>query len=137
MAFATRTLIDTGSTDTGSGKIVILIDLSNHDGAGLFLDAHSLTAFANGAKVNIRKMRWGMVSGDISEDASGSVKIEFVGASSNTTAINLAGSGYYDGPMIYGNATNTTATSADISGNGIHVTGFLMMELSKASGWTG
>ena len=49
MAFATRTLIDTGKASTGSGKVVILLDLSNHDGDGTALDADGLNGFANGA----------------------------------------------------------------------------------------
>ena len=58
MAFATRTLIDTGSASTGSGKVVILLDLSDHDGSSTALDADGLNGFANGAKLNIRRIRW-------------------------------------------------------------------------------
>ena len=137
MAFATRTLIDTGKTTGGAGKVVILLDLSDHDGNGTALDADGLNGFANGAKLNIRKIRWSLISGDISEDGSGSVLIEFKGASSDTSAIRLAGSGYYDTPAINNNATNTTVTSADIECVGVHATGFIMIEFSKDSGWTG
>ena len=137
MAFATRTLIDTGSASTGSGKVVILLDLSDHDGSSTALDADGLNGFANGAKLNIRRIRWGLVSGDISEDGSGTALIEFKGASADTSAIRLAGSGYYDTPAINNNATNTTATSADIECVGVHATGFIMIEFSKDSGWTG
>ena len=63
--------------------------------------------------------------------------IEFKGASSDTSAISLAGSGYYDTPAINNNATNTTVTSADIECVGVHATGFIMIEFSKDSGWTG
>ena len=70
MAFATRTLIDTGKADGGAGKIVILLDLSDHDGSATALDADGLNGFANGAKLNIRRMRWALVSGDVSEDGS-------------------------------------------------------------------
>ena len=136
MAFATRTLIDTGKASTGSGKVVILLDLSNHDGNGTALDADGLNGFANGAKLNIRRMRWALVSGDVSEDGSGSALIEFKGASSDTSAIRLAGSGYYDTPAIAGNATNTGATSADIECVGVPATGFIMIEFSKDAGWT-
>lgn len=137
MAFATRTLIDTGKTTGGAGKVVILLDLSDHDGNGTALDADGLNGFANGCKLNIRKIRWGLVSGDISEDGSGSALIEFKGASADTSAIRLAGSGYYDTPAINNNATNTTATSSDIECVGVHATGFIMIEFSKDSGWTG
>ena len=137
MAFATRTLIDTGKNDGGAGKIVVLLDLSDHDGSATALDADGLNGFANGAKLNIRRMRWALVSGDVSEDGSGSALIEFKGASSDTSAIRLAGSGYYDGPGIAGNATNTGATSADIECVGVHATGFIMIEFGKDVGWTG
>ena len=63
MAFATRTLIDTGSTDTGSGKIVILIDLTNHDGAGLFLDNQIGCAAATGLGEEILKTTGGKLMG--------------------------------------------------------------------------
>ena len=137
MAFATRTLIDTGKTTGGAGKVVILLDLSDHDGSSTALDADGLNGFANGAKLNIRRIRWGLVSGDISEDGSGTALIEFKGASADTAAIRLAGSGYYDTPAINNNATNTTVTSADIECVGVHATGFIMIEFSKDSGWTG
>ena len=136
MAFATRTLIDTGKTTGGAGKVVILLDLDDHNASATALDADGLNGFANGAKLNIRKIRWSLISGDISEDGSGSVLIEFKGASSDTSAIRLAGSGYYDGPGIAGNATNTGATSADIECVGVHATGFIMIEFSKDAGWT-
>ena len=137
MAFATRTLVDTGKTDGGGGRVVILLDLSDHDGNGTALDADGLNGFANGAKLNIRRIRWALTSGDVSEDDGGMALIEFKGASSDTSAIRLVGSGYYDGPAIAGNATNTTATSADIECVGGHATGFIMIEFSKDSGWTG
>ena len=135
MAFATRTLIDTGKTTGGAGKVVILLDLSDHDGNGTALDADGLNGFANGAKLNIRKIRWGLVSG-ADDGIGGSALIEFKGASSDTTAIRLAGSGLYDGPAIAGNATNTTATSADIECIPVNTTGFIMIEFSKDAGWT-
>ena len=136
MAFATRTLIDTGKTTGGAGKVVILLDLSDHDGNGTALDADGLNGFANGCKLNIRKIRWGLVSG-ADDGIGGSALIEFKGASSDTTAIRLAGSGLYDGPAIAGNATNTGATSADIECVGVHATGFIMIEFGKDVGWTG
>ena len=136
MAFATRTLIDTGKTTGGAGKVVILLDLDDHNASATALDADGLNGFANGAKLNIRKIRWGLVSGDVSEDGSGSALIEFKGASADTSAIRLAGSGLYDGPAIAGNATNTTATSADIECIPVNTTGFIMIEFSKDAGWT-
>ena len=136
MAFATRTLIDTGKTTGGAGKVVILLDLDDHNASATALDADGLNGFANGAKLNIRKIRWGLVSG-ADDGIGGSALIEFKGASSDTTAIRLAGSGLYDGPAIAGNATNTTATSADIECIPVNTTGFIMIEFSKDAGWTG
>ena len=138
MAFATRTLIDTGTTSSGSGKILIMCDFNNHCGAGVILDADGLAGFANDANVSIRRIRWGLVSGDISEDGSGSIAITFeVPSGSDITAIRLAGSGYYDGPAISGLHAGTGATSADVNAVAVHATGFAMIEFSKASGWTG
>ena len=51
MAFATRTLVDTGKTDGGGGRVVILLDLSDHDGNGTALD----TKFATIEGINVRK----------------------------------------------------------------------------------
>ena len=133
MAFATRTLIDTGKASTGSGKVVILLDLSAHNASATALDADGLNGFANGAKLNIRRIRWSLTA---SSSNGGSALIEFKGASSDTSAIRLAGSGYYDGPAINGNATNTGATSADIECVPVNATGFIMIEFSKDSGWS-
>ena len=133
MAFATRTLVDTTTSSTSGGTVTILLDISAHNASATALDADSLRGFANGAKLNICRIRWALVA---SSDYGGSALIEFKGASSDTSAIRLAGSGYYDGPMIYGNATNTGATSADIECVPVNATGFVMLEMKKDSGWT-
>ncbi len=133
MAFATRTLVDTTTSSTSGGTVTILLDISAHNASATALDADSLSGFANGAKLNICRIRWALVA---SADNGGSALIEFKGASSDTSAIRLAGSGYYDGPMIYGNATNTGATSADIECVPVNATGFVMLEMKKDSGWT-
>ena len=136
MAFATRTLIDTGKTTGGAGKVVILLDLNDHNASATALDADGLNGFANGCKLNIRRIRWGLVSGDISEDGSGSALIEFKGASADTSAIRLAGSGYYDTPAINNNATNTTATSGDLELSAYGVSGYVLIELRKDESFT-
>ncbi len=125
MAFATRTLRD---VSTGGGTVTILLDLDAHDASAIALDADGLNNFANGAKLNISRIWWGI---------TGSALIEFKGASSDTAAIRLAGTGYYDGPMIYNNATNTTATSADIDCVPATSTGYICIEMKKDTGWTG
>ena len=133
MAFATRTLRDTKSTCT------IVVDIDNVSASNLILDGSGLGSFANGAKVDIRKIWWGLTQGTAAGN-TGDVEIEFKGASSDTTAIRLAGSGYYDGSagLIEGNATNTTATSADVEAVTRSTSGFIIIEFKKRDGgWTG
>ena len=133
MAFATRTLRDTKSTCT------IVVDIDNDSASNLILDGSGLGSFANGAKVDIRKIWWRLTQGTAAGN-TGDVEIEFKGASSDTTAIRLAGSGYYDGTagLIEGNATNTTATSADVEAVTRGTSGFIIIEFKKRDGgWTG
>ena len=133
MAFATRTLRDTKSTCT------IVVDIDNDSASNLILDGSGLGSFVNGAKVDIRKIWWGLTQGTAAGN-TGDVEIEFKGASSDTTAIRLAGSGYYDGSagLIEGNATNTTATSADVEAVTRSTSGFIIIEFKKRDGgWTG
>ena len=133
MAFATRTLRDTKST------VTIVVDIDNDAASNLILDGSGLSSFANGAKVDIRKIWWGLTQGTAAGN-TGDVEIEFKGASSDTTAIRLAGSGYYDGSagLIEGNATNTTATSADVEAVTRSTSGFIIIEFKKRDGgWTG
>jgi hypothetical protein len=133
MAFATRTLRDTKSL------VTILVDIDADAASNLILDGSGLGSFANGAKVDIRKIWWGLVQGTAANN-TGDVEIEFKGSSADTTAIRLAGSGYYDGSagLIEGNATNTTATSADVEAVTRGTSGFIMIEFKKRDGgWTG
>ena len=134
MAFATRTLRDTDSL------ITVIMDIDNDtasDNTGL--DGSGIGAFANGAKVDIRRIWWALTQGTAAGN-TGDVLLEFKGASSDTTAIRLAGSGYYDGSagLIEGNATNTTATSADVEAVTRSTSGFIIIEFKKRDGgWTG
>ena len=91
------------------------VDIDNDAASNLILDGSGLSSFANGAKVDIRRIWWGLTQGTAAGN-TGDVEIEFKGSSSDTHAIRLAGSGHYDGTagLIEGNATNTTATSADV-----------------------
>ena len=133
MAFATRTLRDTGTV------VTIAVDIDNDTASNLSLDGSGLGSFANGAKVYIRRIWWGLTQGTAACN-TGDVEIEFKGASSDTTAIRLAGSGYYDGSagLIEGNATNTTATSADVEAVTRSTSGFIIIEFKKRDGgWTG
>ncbi len=144
MAIATRTLKDT-KLESGSGvqggKVTVLINVNDNtsdgDANGTMLDASALSGHANGAKLDITRIWWGLVQGT-ADDNTGWATIEFVGASTDTKAINLAGTGHYDGTAgkIENNATNTGATSGDLKCNAYGVSGFILIELRKDESWT-
>ena len=133
MAFATRTIRDTVVAAGGvggtfqHGTVVIALDHSSDSATSLALDASALSGHANGAKLSIKRIWWGL---------SGSVEVQFIGASSDTHAIRLAGAGDYTGPALSNNATNTGATSGDIEVIGASATGFIVIELRKDAAFT-
>ena len=134
MAFATRTLRDDTVADQGvigatsGGTVVVHLDHSADSATSVALDASALSGHANGAKLNITRAWWGL---------SGSVEIQFKGASSDTHAIRLAGTGSYTaGPAIQNGATNTTATSGDLETVAAAATGFIILELRKDANFT-
>ena len=133
MAFATRTIRDTvvAAGDVGGttqhGTVVIALDHSSDSATSLALDASALSGHANGAKLSIKRIWWGL---------SGSVEVQFKGSSSDTHAIRLAGAGDYTGPAISNNSTNGTATSGDIEVIGASATGFIVIELRKDAAFT-
>ena len=133
MAFTTRTLRDTTVGTTGNGGIVtILVNISNDTGAtNAILDASALSGHANGAKLHIKRIWWGLVEGT-ADDNTGHVKIIEQG-DSDITLIDLAGSGYYDGSagLIESAATNTGATSGDMELACLGTSGFVMIEFKK------
>ena len=122
MAIATRTLRDT-VVETGGGasggKVTILVNMDDNTTANSnILDASGLSGHANGAKLSITRAWWGLSDG-VNNDDTGHVIIEFIaagGSNADTLALNLSGSGHYDGTAgkIPGSATNTTVTSSDI-----------------------
>ena len=113
MAFSTRTLRDTVVNAPGAGgTVTILVNIANDTTAtNAILDASGLDGHANGAKLHIKRIWWGLVQGT-ADDNTGHVKIIEQG-DSDITLIDLAGSGYYDGSagLIESAATNTGATS--------------------------
>ena len=134
MAFATRNIRDTvvAAGDVGGttqhGTVVVQLDHSADSATtAAALDASGLSGHANGAKLSIVRAWWGL---------SGSVEIQFKGASSDTHAIRLAGAGDYTGPALSNNATNGTATSGDIEVIGASATGFIVIELRKDAAFT-
>ena len=138
MAFATRTLRDTVVNAPGAGgNVTILLDIDNDTASNTALDADGLDGFANGAKLDIARIQWCLTQGTAAAN-TGDVEIKFKGASSDTTAIRLAGTGYYDGSMglIKNNATNTTATSSDILADTRGTSGFVLIEFRKDVNYT-
>ena len=134
MAFATRTIRDTvvAAGDVGGttqhGTVVVHLDHSSDSATSVALDASALSGHANGAKLNITRIWWGL---------AGSVELQFVGSSSDTHAIRLTGAGDYTGPAIANNATNGGATSGDLESIGASATGFIILELRKDEAFTG
>ena len=141
MAIATRTLKDT-KLETGSGtqggKVTVLITFDDSTASDTnVLDASGLAGHANGAKLDITRIWWGSNAG-VADDDKNWAFLEFKGSSSDTLAINLAGTGYYDGTAgkITNNATNTTATSGDIEISCRGASGFILLELRKDESFT-
>ena len=141
MAIATRTLKDTKiATGSGAagGKVTVLVNMNDNTTAdSVVLDASGLAGHANGAMLDITRIWWALVQGT-ADDNTGWASIEFVGASADTLAINLAGTGHYDGTAgkIENNATNTGASSGDLKLNAYGVSGYVMIELRKDESWT-
>ena len=141
MAIATRTLKDTKiATGSGAagGKVTVLVNMNDNTTADSnILDASGLAGHANGAMLDITRIWWALVQGT-DDDNTGWVQIQFKGASSDTVAINLAGTGHYDGTAgkIENNATNTTATSGDLELSAYGVSGYVLIELRKDESFT-
>ena len=141
MAIATRTLKDT-TIPTGDGaaggKVTVLVNMDDNTTENSnILDASGLAGHANGAKLDITRIWWQLVQGT-ADDNTGHVQIQFKGASSDTTAIQLAGTGHYDGSAgaIKAAATNTTVTSSDITAQTRGTSGFVILEFRKDEAYT-
>ena len=141
MAIATRTLRDTKiatGSGTAGGKVTVLVNMNDNTTAhSVILDASALAGHANGAMLDITRIWWALVQGT-ADDNTGWADIEFVGSSADTTAINLVGTGHYDGTAgkITNNATNGGATSGDLKVNAYGVSGFILIELRKDVAFT-
>ena len=134
MSFTTRTLKDTVVNAAGAGgTVTVLVNIQDDTTANnAILDASGLDGHANGAKLDIKKIWWQLVQGT-ADDNTGHVDIQFKGASSDTVAIRLAGTGHYDGTagLIKSSATNTTATSGDLEMSCFGTSGSVIIELVK------
>ena len=134
MSFTTRTLRDTVvNAACAGGTVTVLVNIQDDTTANnAILDASGLDGHANGAKLDIKKIWWQLVQGT-ADDNTGHVDIQFKGASSDTVAIRLAGTGHYDGTagLIKSNATNTSATSGDLEMSCFGTSGSVIIELVK------
>ena len=94
MSFVTTTLRDTVVNAAGAGGTVTVKAIFDNDTAdNLILDAHGLSGFANGAKLDLVRAWWGLTQGTAAAN-TGDCIIKFVGASSNVVALQLAGTGH-------------------------------------------
>jgi hypothetical protein len=90
MAFTTRTLRDTvvGSAGDG-GTVTILVNIADDTTTtNAILDASALDGHANGAKLHIKRVWWGLVEGTV-DDNTGHVKIIEQGDSDITMMVLL------------------------------------------------
>ena len=138
MAFTTRTLRDTVvNAAKAGGTVTILVNIDDDTTAtNAILDASALDGHANGAKLHISRIWWGLVQGTAIDD-TGHVAIIEQG-DSDVTLIDLAGSGHYDGSagLIKSAATNTGATSGDMEMSCQGTSGFVLIEFKKDENYT-
>ena len=139
MSFATRTIRDTAVNAAGAGgTVTILVNIEDDTTANnAILDASALDGHANGAKLDISRIWWGLTQGSADDD-TGHIDIQEKGASSDVVQIRLAGTGHYDGTAgkITNNATNTTATSGDLELTALGTSGSVIIELRKDESFT-
>ncbi len=140
MSFVTTTLRDTIVNAPAAGGIVTVKAIFDNDTAdNLILNADdpALSGFANGCKLDLSRAWWALTQGTAAAN-TGDLIIKFIGSSDNVVALQLAGTGHYDGSagLIKGTATNTTATSSDINGETRGTSGFVILEFKKDNAWT-
>ena len=139
MSFVTTRLRDTVVNAAKAGGFVTIKAVFDNDTAtNLILDGHDLDGFANGAKLDLLRAWWAFTQGTAAGN-TGDCIVEFKGASADIVALHLAGTGHYDGSAgaIKAAATNTTATSSDITGQTRGTSGFVILELRKDEAFTG
>ena len=138
MSFVTTTVKDTVVSDGANGGLVTVKAIFDNDTAdNLILNGDALSGFANGAKLHLTRAWWALVQGTAAAN-TGDLIVKFIGSSDNVVAIQLAGTGHYDGTAgkILGSATNTTVTSSDINGQTRGTSGYCILEFRKGSGYT-
>jgi len=139
MSFVTTTLRDTAIT-TGSpsgGYVTVKATFASDTATNLILDAHSLSGFVNGCKLDLTRAWWSFSIGNYDTDNSNDCIIEFKSTGTDVVALHLSGTGHYDGTAgaIKGTAVNTTATSSDITAQTATTSGFVILEFKKDSAW--
>ena len=138
MSFVTTTLRDTVvNAPKAGGMVTVKADFEDDTATNLILDGCGLDGFANGAKLDLLRAWWSFTKVMQMTD-TGRLYIEFKGASADVVALHLSGTGHYDGSAgaIKGTATNTTATSADITAETRGTSGFVILEFRKDEGFT-
>ena len=139
MSFVTTTLRDTVvNAPKAGGMVTVKATFASDTATNLILDGSGLDGFANGAKLDLLRAWWSFSIGNYDTDNSNDCIIEFKGASADVVALHLSGTGHYDGSAgaIKAAATNTTATSADITGQTRGTSGFVILELRKDEAFT-
>lgn len=117
MAITTKILSDTKT----HAKVLLTFDNDSATTATA-VDGSELSGHANGAKLHINHINYGI---------TGRLKLEFKGSSSDIEAINLSGAGIYYGAVIKNTATNTTVTGGDIEGITVSASGYALLTLAK------
>jgi hypothetical protein len=138
MSFVTTTVKDTVVSDGANGGLVSVKAIFDNDTAdNLILNGDALSGFANGAKLHLTRAWWALVQGTAAAN-TGDLIVKFIGSSDNVVAIQLAGTGHYDGTAgkVLGSAVNTTVTSADINGQTRGTSGYCILEFRKDETFT-
>ena len=138
MSFVTTTVKDTVVSDGANGGLVTVKVIFDNDTAdNLILNGDALSGFANGAKLHLTRAWWALTQGTAAAN-TGDLIVKFIGASANVVALQLAGTGHYDGTAgkITNNATNTTATSGDLELTALGTSGSVIIELRKDESFT-
>ena len=118
MAVTTKIL-----ADTKTHAKVLLTWNADAAATAAAVDGSGLSGHANGAKLHITNIVYGVGLGEC--------KLEFIG-DANIEAINLCGSGHYYGAVIKNTATNTGATGGDIQATTSNASsGFALLTLQK------
>ena len=138
MSFVTTTLRDTVvNAEKAGGFVTIKAVFDNDTATNLILDGDGLDGFANGAKLDLLRAWWAFTQGTAAAN-TGDCIVEFKSTGTDVVALHLAGTGHYDGSAgaIKAAATNTTATSADITGQTRGTSGFVILEFRKDEAYT-